>query len=117
MVPTALISWACGLVHSVDVVWSHSVGLVTWSRYGVWRWGLMSVSPCFAGLVQLLAFLLVLIISFVFIRSYVSISMKSSRLPRWLGECSSLLGHGLWAMAEGQGSSLPSTPGDPRDMA
>lgn len=52
----------------------------------------MSVSPCSAGLFQFLAFIFVLIITFVFIRSYISISMKSTNLPHWLGEYRSLLG-------------------------
>ncbi|KAM7062829.1 protein FAM3D isoform 2-T2 [Molossus nigricans] len=41
-----------------------------------------------SGLFQFLAFIFVLIISFVFIRSYTSISMKNTRLPRWLGSVS-----------------------------
>ncbi|XP_036122949.1 protein FAM3D isoform X2 [Molossus molossus] len=41
-----------------------------------------------SGLFQFLAFIFVLIISFVFIRSYTSISMKNTRLPRWLGPVS-----------------------------
>lgn len=63
--------------------------------------GLMSVSPCSAGLFRFLAFTFVLITSLIFIRSYMSISMKTIRLPRWLGECSSLLGQGLWTRAKG----------------
>lgn len=58
-------------------------------------------SPCSAGLFRLLAFIFVLITSLIFIRSYISLSMKTIRLPRWLGECSSLLGQGLWTRAEG----------------
>lgn len=61
----------------------------------------MSVSPCSAGLFRFLAFIFALITSLIFIRSYVSFGMNTTRLPRWLGECSSLLGQGLWTWAKG----------------
>lgn len=37
-----------------------------------------------SGLFRLLAFIFVLITSLIFIRSYISLSMKTIRLPRWL---------------------------------
>lgn len=77
----------------------------------------MSVSPCSAGLFRFLAVIFVLVTSLIFIRSYMSIGVKTIRLPRWLGECSSLLGQGLWTRAEkGRGSRPPSIPGAPGDM-
>ena len=54
----------------------------------------MAASPCSAALLRLLALIFVLITSWVVVRSYISFSQKTIRLPRWLGECHSLLGTG-----------------------
>lgn len=51
----------------------------------------MAASPCSAGLLRFLALTFFLITLWIFIHSYTSFSIKNIRLPRWLGECSSLL--------------------------
>lgn len=47
-----------------------------------------------AGVLRLLALVFALVATWIFIRSYVSLTMKTIRLPRWLGEWGSLLGTG-----------------------
>lgn len=58
----------------------------------------MAASPCSAGLLRILAVIFVLFTSWIFFWGYLSFSMKTVRLPRWLSECISLLGQGLGTM-------------------
>lgn len=72
----------------------------------------MAASPCSADLLRILALIFVLITSWIFIYGYFSFNKKTIGLPRWLGECSSLLGQGRErGRAKGQGSIPPSIPG------
>lgn len=99
-------------------MWSHCGDVVrsrVWSRYVALRCGLMAASPCSADLLRILALIFVLITSWLFIYGYYgyfSFNKRTIGLPRWLGECSSLLGQGRErGRAKGQGSTPPSIPG------
>ncbi|XP_036725855.1 protein FAM3D isoform X2 [Balaenoptera musculus] len=41
-----------------------------------------------SGLLHLLALIFCLVITWVFVRSYINFNMKTNRLPRWMGDCS-----------------------------
>lgn len=74
----------------------------------------MAGTPCFAGVLRLLALIFALVTTWIFLHSYSSLNMKTIRLPRWLGEWGSLLGQGLWTRM-GPRIVLPPSVGDPGD--
>lgn len=90
----------CGLSMWGLMTWAHGGDLVrtctshhlaTWPCDVVWGHGLMAASPCSAGLLRFLSLTFFLITLWIFSHSYTSFSLKNIRLPRWLGEYSSLL--------------------------
>uniref|UniRef100_A0A8C6E5Z9 FAM3 metabolism regulating signaling molecule D n=1 Tax=Moschus moschiferus TaxID=68415 RepID=A0A8C6E5Z9_MOSMO len=51
----------------------------------------VAASPCSAGLLRFLALIFAVVTTWLFIREYINFSMKTLRLPRWMGEWASQL--------------------------
>lgn len=73
----------------------------------------MTLSPCSSGVLRLLALIFALVTTWIFIRSYVSLDMKTIRLPRWLGKWGSLLRVGTVDQDGAKDIVLPPSVGDP----
>ncbi|XP_058534762.1 protein FAM3D isoform X2 [Ochotona princeps] len=52
---------------------------------GLWCCGLLAASPCSTGLLRMLALTFVLVTTLIFVRSYINFTMRTIRLPRWMG--------------------------------